>query len=805
MNLTVVFRELWQSWRASLRRPGFVLLAGFTLALGLGLSVAMSAMVDTLVLAPPPFERPGRLVDIGDGAQMFLRARWFEALQGLPALHSVAYWTSPAEANLAVEGQRPESVVVTGVSGNYLPTLGVHLALGRNFTANELARDGPRAVILTYGFWRQHYAGQRDVLGKTLQLDGRNYTIAGVLPERWRWIAPFDLLVPANLQDSIQRNRDFSVFARLADGDSPQQAGIEVQVRLQHWLVAHGGGQDDHRVFVTRPMAEDWRMGLASIFAVLIFCTSMVLLLAAVNITNLMLQRAILRGHVHAIRNALGASLFRMALSMLAEGVLVAAIGLAMALGIAWIALAWANATLMRPEWFAFVPGITLTPGVFVLGAAIGLLVMLLASMVALWRARSRHAVRELVGGGRSGPSVAASRFSRGLVLLQAALGTMLLMVALLFARAEQAHAQAQLGIQSDRVIGTTIAPSHALYPDARAIQALVTQTLNRLHAVPGVKQAGMFITSPLGSAWTMRLQSDAPRPILVNYQMVAGEALQSLGVSLRQGRWLDAGDGTGAAPVALVNESFVRHRLHGNALGQQVTIDLHDYGLPDQIVTVVGVVADIRTYGPGYPAPPSIYVPVSQVPPQLLPLIVYRLHFEASVVGAPAGYVRAMRDAIHGAAPMLAARARPLADRVRSYFAPWRVLSEILGALAVTALLLASLGLYAVISVDTQARIREWGVRGALGASPAQLLAAVLRKGLLQTALGTGAGLALGWGVSHVMQHVLAGTVGQISTANVANAAFALVAVLVAGVVASLAPELMAARTPPATALSED
>ncbi len=806
MNLTVVFRELWQSWRASLRRPGFVLLAGLTLALGLGLSVAMFALVNTLVLAPLPFTQPNRLVSIGKGPELIVPARWYGALHDLPALQSVAYWTGTSAANMASPGKPPAPVTTLGVGQSYLPALGVRLALGRDFSASEMLRNGPRAVILSYGFWQQRYAGRDAVLGRSLQLDGNTYTIVGVLPRSYRWIVPFDLLVPANLHQAIAQNADLSVFARVRAHVGVRKAGVQINERLQHWLKANGEIQPQPAHLETMLLAANWTINDITIFEIIMICTLAVLLLAAVNVTNLMLQRAVLRGHVHAIRNALGASLLRVALPMLGEGLLIAVLGVAMALGIAHLALIWANAELMRPQWFAFVPGVQLTPRVFMLGAAAGLLVMLTASLLALWRARSTQAVRELVGGGRSGQTVDASWLSRVLVVLQATLGMMLLMVALLFARSQQVQAQAKLGIDADHVISTTITPPPSLYPEAQALNTLARQVIARMRAIPGVHQVGVLNTSPIGAYTSIRLRSDNPKPVEVGYQFVAGDVLQALGVALQRGRVFDDTDHMGSAPVALVNEAFVHAHLHGDPLGQQVTLDLRGYGLPDESVTVVGVLGDIKTFGLAYPTLPTLYVPMAQVPPKLLRSLIDRLHFEAAVSGSPITYTAAMRQAVHAVAPQLAVQhARPLSERIRNYFAPNRVMAEILSALAVVALLLASLGLYAVVSVATQARRREWGVRGALGANPLRLVATVLRGGLGLVAIGIAVGLALGWAALRILQHLMTGTVVGVNAETAVIATLAFVLLLGAGTLACLAPALRAARTPPVAALSED
>ncbi|EQD47396.1 permease, partial [mine drainage metagenome] len=286
MTIAVLVREVWQSWRASLRRPGFVLLAGLTLALGLGLSVAMFTLVDRLVLASLPYQQPNRLVVIGTGQAEELPARWYGAMRDLPALMSMAYIGGEKNANLSSPGLPPDLVTALPASLHFLPTLGGRLVLGRNFSHAETVRDGPRAVILTYGFWQRRFARRDNVLGSTLRLDGRSYTIIGVLPRSFRWAQSFNLLVPANLHRAVGRNESLAVFGRLRRGSTVQQAGMQADARLRHWLQAHGEDDAGHARVGATLLPAAMVSGYASIFGVTMACTLAVLLLAAVNVTN---------------------------------------------------------------------------------------------------------------------------------------------------------------------------------------------------------------------------------------------------------------------------------------------------------------------------------------------------------------------------------------------------------------------------------------------------------------------------------------------------------------------------------------
>ena len=815
MNAGIVLRELLQSWRASLRRPGFVLLAGLTLALGLGLSVAMFALVNTLVLAPLPYPQARQLVVIGpaDGAGHFseLPARWYPMLRDVSALQSTGYSLSwGTEVNVATT-DAPVMVNALSVSRHYLSTLGVRMALGRNFTAAETSAHGPRAVILTYGFWQSHYAGLHDVLGRTLLIDGAPATIVGVLPARFRMPEPFALMLPAALKTAQRLNSYLVVLGRLKPGVSLSNASAQIDARLQSWLPAHGESLARHPHASATPLSSNMVAGYAEILVFILRCNLLLLALAGVNIANLMLQRALAHGHAQAIRAALGASSLRTVLPIVAEAILISILGTALGLAVAALCLRWANANVMRPEWFGFITHVSIQPVAVAYCAMASVLVMFLAAGVGLWRARSPHAVRELVTGGRGGQTVASGRLSKTLVMLQATLATFLLIYSFLFAWSEIVINRAPLGFSYVHVLTATIHPPRSQYTDTSSLDALGLRTLDRLRAQPGIVAAGIMNGSPLGSAVTLKFQRGTAPPFAAQYQFVTPDVFQTLQIPLLAGRGFNAGDRAGAEPVAIVNASFQKKYFTAGALDHRLDLILHHVGLPAQHLRIVGEVGDVHVWGPGNPPPPIVYVPMAQVPNGLMDELRQNgnLHILARTSGAPENYLGDLKSVLGRVAPGLALlHLRPLAGRVNEVFAPNRILTLIFGFIAFVALALSSLGLFAVVNTSATARTREWGVRASLGASPARLFWAVLRIGLIQAGTGIAAGLLLGWGFTTFLggvqvNGVYAGVNTLLASPLVLSSLVALL--LSTAVLACLAPALRAARTPPVAALSDD
>lgn len=811
----IVIAELRQAWRATLHRPGFLALATLTLALGIGASVAVVALVDRVLLRPLPYPAPGQLFAAGllqgDGSAS-ITPREYQAIRDLEGIAASGLAShTPLPVNLA-EVDDPRMARALWVDAGFLAALAPAMPLGRGFAADEDRPGAARAVVISHRLWQAHFGGDPQVVGRTLSIEGEATPVIGVLPADFRYAAPFDLLLPLALPSAITDDgRNFLAIVRLADGAGAQAVAGEVDRRL-HGVYAGTPGERRYATsrFGLRPLSG--ALGASSRPLLLLFLGGAlcVLLLATVNLVNLMLLRSLARSHVNVIRSALGASTARLAMPQLAEGLLVAIAGVAGGLLLAEGGLRLA-AGWIPPSWFGGEADLGLGAVAWSFAIASGLLVALLAAGLGVWRGRSGTGSSELVAGGRSGLGRGAGRLARTLVVTQVALAALLLTGAGLFARSLAQSATVDLGYRIDGRLGFELAPVRARFPDSASSKALAQRLLERLQAQPGVISAAAGTNLPIGAPLNYPMQVPGGEMFSVEFRGISPGFLEAFSIPLRAGRDVLASDVPGGAAVALVNEAFVRtHLASGPAVGAPSAVLGGLLEVPDPEsgallpLRIVGVVGDTRQHGPEAAPPPMVYLPLAQVPDGLLQLLrdFAPLRFAVHVQGEPAGHAAAIRAAVAEVAPgQPIAHLQPLAELVRDSTDGTRLNLLLVGAFAALALLLSAVGLYAVVAVAGAARRREFGVRSALGARTAGLLGLVLRDGLRQVLVGLVLGLAAALALSRVLQAYLAGVSAADPLVHLAVAAVLATAALLA----CLVPALRAARTDPVIALRQD
>ena len=810
MNPGVLLRELWQSWRASLRRPGFVLLAGLTLALGIGLCTATFVLLDGVVLKSLPYPASKQLVVAGPvdatAPWIELPARRVAALRGLQVVQSIGFSAGWSHAvNLAAGGE-PLMADALPVDRGYLATLGVRMALGRNFTAAESTAHGPAAVILGHGLWQRLYAGRPDALGKTLDVDGVPSTIVGVLPASFRMPMRVGLLVPISLHGAETSDTYVTALARLRPGVTRAAASAAVDVRINAWMHRHGDMSEQPEHFSVRSLASNIVSQYRQVVDLVFFCALALLMLAGVNITNLVMLRAIGQSHAYATRQALGATGPRTALPLLAECVLILAVGISVGWGVAMLVLRWINVHLIEHTfWFGTVTQVAPTPRSLGFGLLAGLLAMVLAMTIAFWRMRGEAAIRVLVTGTRAGQGPAAGRVSRVLVVVQAMLATLLLVVALSFVGREHKLYGVRFGFDTAHVLDLSFSPPVALYPGGRELRVLDASLLARLRALPGVEAADSMSNSPVGNGFWQPFVDAKGNKDWAAYVAVGPDLFHALGLALLQGRMPTAGEGSAVQGTVVVNAAFAHKYLRGHALGATLSVAVP--GQAAQSLQVVGVAANLWRNMPGGPSPPVVYMPWAQMPEALVKTM--RHANPQSVIvrvqGDPAAYAKVARAVFHDVAPQVALiHAWPLSRRLDEIYAPNRALSVITSSIALAALLLAAVGLYAVVSVAVAARRHEWGVRAAMGAAPIALGRRVLRSGLLQVATGVGLGALLSVASLRVVAAIHTGPTYGSGIELLGLLAGSAALVLLAGLVACLPPAWRAARTSPTVSLNE-
>lgn len=812
MPVKVWLAEIWRAWRASLRKPGFLLLATGVLALGIGASVAVFALIQNSLWRPLPVPQPSRLVVLGpihdNGHHRSISPHEYQYLGKLDGVASLGLWWPGSMVNVAGVGT-PAQLPVIYVDRGLLPTLGLRPLLGRNFDAREDRPNGPPVVILGHGFWQRGYGGDRRVIGRSLQVEGVPHTIVGVLPAAFNTVlGPGDVVLPTALPvGSHDYSRNGTVaLARLEPGVDSAAVSAQTDARERtmyrdmgmggNWKKPHFGAEG-----LASVVQEDARPML------LLFMASalLVLLIALVNLTNLMLLRALSRNHDAAVRSALGAPRLRLMLPALGEGLLVGGVG-----ALAGMALATAGLTVMQ----GFIPAEWLWGGRLHVGAsawllalAVGLLGALLAAGLALWRSRSATTVDELREGGRSGISLRSGRLGRVLVVAQVALAAVLLCAAGVFMHGLYDASRLQLGFTDTDVLAFDLAPVQADYPDAASVSNLSQRLVQRLRAIPGVTAAAVTTNLPTSNGMVGQLQTNPHTPdgreFTSQYHGIGDGFFNLFSIPLLKGRDFNRGDTGGSERVAIVSQDLADKYYDGQAVGKLIEMP----GVRDKVLSlrIVGVVGATYQKGPLQPQQPVLYVPLEQVPDPVMALVrrLEPLRFALRGHGNPMDWQTGARTALAEIAPeQPIANLRTMQSIVRQTTASARLSLWLIGLFAALALLLAAAGLYAVMAVAVAAREREFGVRMALGAAPSRLLRLVLRGGLVQIVVGLAIGVAVALGASHVLSVLLMTLLGRSNAFDPAVALGVCAVLAIAGLLACLLPAVRAARVPPMRAL---
>ncbi len=808
MSAAVWMAEARQSWRGLLRRPGYLLLAALTLALGVATSALVFALIDQALLQPLPFPQAERLATVGrvDGANRVAGSPGFynrsKEMAGLESSGMAMRYTR--NVNIA-SGDVAEVVPGLYADRGFLHTLGLAPALGRNFSADEDRPGGAQAAILGHDLWQRRFGGDQGVIGRTLQVEGKPVEIVGVLPRSFAWPDRFDLLLPLQPDPaSSSASTNEYIVARLRPGVSLEAVSAEADSVLRQIF----------RDGASRERMQQQRIGalplLDSVFAnrsgkvlwMFMAAALCVLAIAAVNLANLMLLRAMARDHDVTVRAALGASARRLALPALAESALIGLAGAAAGLLLAWIGLRllgngvpaeWLRGQVPRLGGAGIAFGVLAGLGVAGLGAAIGLL-----------RGRRRALTAVLSGGGRSGLTRGAGRLAKALIVVQVAVAVLLLTNAALFARSLQKLAEVPLGFEDRAVVTFTLSPVRTLAPDLAATMTQTRRLLDGFVLQPGVTRAGASTNLPTGSQFNLPVEFADGRTVAVEYRPVTADFLAAFGIPLLSGRALDArGDVAGSESVALVSETFARDHLDGQALGKVLRLPLGEGMAPT--VRVVGVVGDVRQSGPTQPAEAALYVPLAQMtdPVWTLARDFMPLNYAVQLQpGMEAGFMRRLPELVRQAAPgQPIASVQTMQAVVAATTREQKLNLVLVGVFSALALLLAAVGLYAVMAVAVAARRHEFGVRAALGAPPARLLRQVLSEAGVQIGLGLVIGLGVAMALSRVLQRFLFG----IGVADPPAIALVIAVLALAGLLASLLPALRAARVPPMQALRNE
>lgn len=798
------------------KRPTVSAVVVLTLGFGIGANGILFAAFYGIMVRPLPFEQPERLVSLIQ-SQADLGESWSVSapnfrdwLEGNEVFSGAAAYTWRSY-NMQSKGE-PAHLQGAEVSAELFPLLGVRPVLGRNFLAEEDRPGGPRVVLISDYVWRQHFAADPHVVGRTLRLDDEVYEVVGVMPEGFRFSHYGLVWTPLQLDVEAQpRDRhDFFTIARLRDGTSIEAAGAAIGAAVERVAALYPETNTGLKIEVRRlrdvwmPLGGVGRLA-GAVQVVLVTC---VLLIVCANVTNVILAQATVRQQERALRAALGASRGRLIRQTLVESTVLALGG-----GVLGATLAFWTDTLMQSvilvpmaywqdlslDWhgLAYILFVTLTAGV-----AIGLLPALRTSGPRLFEALGNGGLLEDRG---------SSWLRRGLVVAEYAVALVVLVAGLLMAKSFYNLQAADRGFDSDNVLTLQLPLTGEAYADDAARAAFVSQALQRLDGLGETVAVGATTSLPIKpGTWTVSVeaqgrtfpQGEEPR---AQYFAVSPGFFEVFRVPRLEGRTFHAAEVTDGADVAVVSASLAELLWPGEDPLQRRLRTLDEGTGP--WLQVVGVVGDIEPSQmiPGFGNSPRhrIYLPLAgtasasafDAMPRI-PELVLRSR------GEPTALVPEVRRELQGldaAVPLF--DVRTMKEVVHQYFFVEHFWSRAFSAIAFLALVIAAIGVYGVTTYSVSRRIREMGIRIAMGASPPQLLFLVVRQGLTLAALGVGLGLAAAVPLAQTMKVML----HDMKALDPAVFTSVVAVLLAVGLLASYLPARRAATADPIVALRDE
>jgi putative ABC transport system permease protein len=802
-----LLQDLRLSCRLLAKKPGFTAVAVLCMALGIGANTTVYSMVEAVLLRPFPFADAGRIVALHrsrtkePSADSFSYPDLLDLQRQAVTLSSIAGYGSQS-LTFAGTGDEPERVAGQRVSAELLPLLGVRPALGRGFLPQEDRPGAPAVILLGNQLWQRRFHGDPAVLGRAVTVNGVAHTVVGVMPPRFGFPSLAEAWVPlAPMPHAWARgDRELDVLARLRPGVSEDQARAELAAFARRQAALYPEVETGWEATL-RPLREEMVDGDSRLFLItLLGAVLFVLLIACANVANLQLARATDRQREMAVRLAFGAGRGRIVRQLLAESVLLALAGAGLGCLLAAWGLRLFETTVFAEHPLPYWVRLDLDAPVllYTLLAAVGTgLLFGLAPAASATRPDLHQALKE--GGRAAGAGPGRQRLRAALVVTEVALVLVLLVGAALFTRAFLKLRDESGGFDARPLLTLRVFLPDAAYATDAAKTRRVEDVVRRIEALPGVEQAGASNLVPLGGGGGHATVAIAGREVergkepSAFYTGVTAHFFGALGARLLGGRGFTAAEAGGFTPVAVVNAAFAsRFWPFETPLGRRFR--LSDAPHPEWL-TVIGVVADFKGDEIHNRVEPSAYLPYPYLAISNTGLIVRgRVR--------PAALAPLVRQAVHAADPALPVFRLATMEQVRraGYWAQ-RLFSQMFGIFGAVALALAAIGIYGVLSYNVSHRLREIGVRMALGARHRHVLGLVIGQALALTAAGIACGIAAALGLNRLLGRLLY----EISPTDPAS--YAGIALFLAGValLASAVPARRALEADPLDALRQE
>jgi putative ABC transport system permease protein len=811
------WNDLKHGCRVLLKTPGFALSAITVLALGIGANTAIFGIVNGVLLRPLPYADPDRLVQLWHTPpqKQFPGVRRFalSAANYLDWESQNTVFSSSAvyrfwQFRLTGNGE-PQILRATRVEPTFFAVLGAPPLLGRSIAPTDDAPDRQHVVVLSYGLWNSQFGGDKQIVGKTIHLDGDPYSVIGVMPASFDKPASVSLWVPlvwTAQEKAVRGEHSMAAVARLKPGVTVQQAQAQLDAiarRIAEQYPADAAGWGAAVVPLREETVGDIRKPLLLLFGAVGF----VLLIACANVANLMLARAVDRRKEIAIRTAFGAKRTRIIRQVLVESLLVSVTGGALGLIVAHFGTAlvvnYFGASLPR------LADITMDSAVLAFAFVTALVSGTVAGVAPAWRMSKSDPNEALKQGlGRLDSGSAGKNTRAALVVTEVALSLVLLVGAGLMIRTLWNLRSVHPGFVSEHVLTMRIGvAANEFTSEAQQVQ-FYEQVLQRVRALPGVQSAGVTDDLPLegGSMQPVAVEGQpavemAHQPE-VSVRLLSPQFMKTMGIPIMRGREFTDADTSTSAPVVLVSESMARQFWPDqDPIGKRLTLTF----FPGTVRQVVGVVGDVKDRGLDNQDPvATLYWPLTQfyAPPAWGRFRAIPLALAVRSGSDAANVTSAVRSAIHDISPATPlTKVRTMDEIVAESLSPQRFNMLLLAAFAALALVLAAVGLYSVVAYATRQRVKEIGIRMALGAARADVLRAVVLDGLRPTLVGIAIGTVAAVSLSHVLAALIYGV-----EATDASTYVAVAAVLASvGLFASIIPAYRATLVDPVRTLRDE
>lgn len=800
-NLT---QDIHYGLRSLRRQPVFTLVAVLSLALGIGANTAIFSLVNAVLLTPLQFSDPERLVMVWESApeigfpQGDVSAANFADWKAQNQVFDDMAAISFRSFNITGDGEA-EKVQAAGATANFFPLLGVTPELGRNFLPDEDKAGGSRVMILSYGLWQRRYGGDRDILGRDILLNGQKHTVVGVMPSSFRFLIDYtSIWVPTALTQKELADREtnnLNVVARLHAGVTTAQAQADIG-NITHRITQEYPNEVSASLkAAVVPLREQVTGRSRRPLVMLLVAVGLVLLIACANIANLLLSRASGRRQEIAVRAAVGASRSRIVRQLLTESVILSTLG-----GVLGLLVAAGSFEFLKKLIPPGLVAATLRLDLRVLGYAmfVSVLTGIIFGLVPALQA-SRVDLNEALkqGGGSSGLGSGGGRLRGALVVTEVALALVLLVGAgLLVQTLSNLRGQYSI-LQPEKLLTVRTVLQANKYYEAPKRWRFYDEVIERVKALPGVVSVGYTTSVPLqwkSGASNFALEGSQPPPNVVPnaiHRQVSSDYFKAVGIALREGRYFDSGDNEQSQPSVIINETMARDWWSGqSAVGKRIQFENTPW------FTIVGVVADVRQMGIDLPVKAEMYLPYRQMrtfggykPRDLV----------IRTTGDPLQLVPAVRREVHAVdSEQPVSNVATMGQLLNEESQSRSVGMILLVAFAALSLVLAVMGIYAVLATFVSQHRSEIGVRMALGAQRRDIFGLVLKKGMRLVLTGVALGLLGAFALTRLMANLLFGVSPSDPTT------FAAIALFLAGVafLACYLPARRATKVDPLVAL---